>query len=118
MMRDTGAHRAAAADADQPDIDEIRLDAVLQATADPIRRHMLAVLAERGEVTAAEMNLPVTRATGSYHCRILRQAGWTYTRVRGRERYLSLRREDLDELYPGLVDAVLAAERTEQTRPR
>ncbi|GAA4545818.1 ArsR/SmtB family transcription factor [Amycolatopsis samaneae] len=116
MASDTGVRRSAAADADQPGIDGIRLDAVLQAAADPIRRYMLAVLAERGEVTAAEMDLPVTRATGSYHCRILRQAGWTHTRVRGRERYLSLRREDLDEVYPGLVDAVLAAERAERER--
>ncbi|MFE7117919.1 ArsR/SmtB family transcription factor [Streptomyces sp. NPDC057654] len=115
--RGAGARRSAAADADQPDRDGIRLDAVLHAAADPIRRHMLGVLAERGEVTAAEMNLPVTRATGSYHCRILRQAGWTHTQVRGRERYLSLRREELDALYPGLVDAVLTAERTEQERP-
>ncbi|RJO70752.1 ArsR family transcriptional regulator [Nocardia panacis] len=105
-------------DGDQPDTARIELDAILHATADPLRRHMLALLAEHGEMTAAEMALPVSRATGSYHCRILRQAGWTHTRVRGRERYLSLRRADLDGLYPGLVEAVLAAELAERERPK
>ncbi|MFE7316595.1 ArsR/SmtB family transcription factor [Streptomyces sp. NPDC057555] len=115
-MTATPRPRLDAADSDQPDTADIELNAVLHAAADPLRRHMLALLAEGGELTAAEMDLPVTRATGSYHCRILRQAGWTHTRVRGRERYLSLRREDLDERYPGLLDAVLAADRAERGR--
>ncbi|WP_411144395.1 ArsR/SmtB family transcription factor [Streptomyces sp. x-80] len=118
MVRVADSSGSAPADSDQPDVADIALDAVLHAVADPLRRHMLSLLAEHGELTAAEMDLPVTRATGSYHCRILRQAGWTHTRVRGRERYLSLRRRDLDELYPGLVDAVLAADGIERKRSR
>jgi hypothetical protein len=45
------------------------------------------------------------------HFRILREAGVTVTRVSGAKRLVSLRREDLDARFPGLLDAVLRAGR-------
>ena len=44
------------------------------------------------------------------HLRLLREAGLTRARQRGTEREISLRRDDLEERFPGLVD-VLTAER-------
>ena len=41
--------------------------------------------------------------------RVLREAGVTHTRPDGTRRHVSLRREDLDERFPGLLDALLAA---------
>jgi DNA-binding transcriptional ArsR family regulator len=40
---------------------------------------------------------------------VLREAGLTRTRVAGTSRYVRLRRDELDRLYPGLLDAVLTA---------
>jgi hypothetical protein len=37
------------------------------------------------------------------------EAGVTNTRVDGTRRYVSLRRDDLDARFPGLLDALLAA---------
>jgi DNA-binding transcriptional ArsR family regulator len=44
----------------------------------------------------------------SHHLRVLREAGLTRTRVEGTRRYVSLRREDLQARFPGLLEAVLA----------
>jgi len=50
---------------------------------------------------------------------VLREAGITLTRPEGTHRFVSLRRDDLDERFPGLLDAVLAAAEREalQTSP-
>lgn len=38
---------------------------------------------------------------------MLREAGVTWTTVQGRTRLVRLRRDDLDERFPGLLDSVL-----------
>lgn len=97
------------ADPDQPATAELCLGGLLQAFSDPLRQRIVRRLAADGEAGCGDIELPVTRATGSYHFRILRTAGWTHTRKIGRERYISLRRADLEERFPGLLDALLRA---------
>jgi DNA-binding transcriptional ArsR family regulator len=97
------------ADADQPATADLCLGSLLQAFSDPLRQRIVRRLAADGEAGCGDIELPVTRATGSYHFRILRTAGWTHTRKIGRERYISLRRADLEERFPGLLDALLRA---------
>jgi hypothetical protein len=41
--------------------------------------------------------------------KVLREAGVILARVHGTERILSLRKDDLDKRYPGLLDAILTA---------
>jgi hypothetical protein len=41
------------------------------------------------------------------HLKLLRDAGVTRTRAEGMRCFVSLRREDLDHRFPGLLDAVL-----------
>jgi hypothetical protein len=45
----------------------------------------------------------------SHHFRVLRDAGVVRTRSDGAAHMNVLRREELDRLFPGLLDAVLAA---------
>ncbi|MEU1762067.1 helix-turn-helix domain-containing protein [Micromonospora sp. NPDC005223] len=45
---------------------------------------------------------------GEQHLKVLREAGMTRTRDAGTTRYVRLRREEMDRIYPGLLDAVLA----------
>jgi DNA-binding transcriptional ArsR family regulator len=49
----------------------------------------------------------VSKSTMSHHLRVLRQAGITHTRVSGAHRYVSLRWDDLEARFPGLLEAVL-----------
>ena len=48
------------------------------------------------------------RSTLTYHTRILRENGITFTRSQGRSCLISLRARDLNDRFPGLLDSVLA----------
>jgi DNA-binding transcriptional ArsR family regulator len=97
-------------DLHHPSVDELDLTAVMHALSDPARRQVVGTLAAEGERPCGSFPLGVTKATASYHFRVLREAGITLTRVDGAHRFLTLRRADLDARFPGLLDAVLAAE--------
>jgi DNA-binding transcriptional ArsR family regulator len=92
-----------------PACDEIELAAVLQALSDPMRLTIVVALAEGGEHACNSFNLPVVKSTCTHHFRVLREAGVIRQRQEGTSRLNSLRRADLDERFPGLLDAVLAA---------
>jgi DNA-binding transcriptional ArsR family regulator len=93
-----------------PSRDQLDLTAVMHALSDPARRKVVAALAAEGERACGTFDLGVTKATASHHFRVMREAGITMTRVDGAHRYLTLRRDDLDARFPGLLDAVLTAE--------
>jgi DNA-binding transcriptional ArsR family regulator len=97
-------------DLHHPAADEIQLTAVMHALSDPARLSILRTLAAEGERACGTFPLGITKATASHHFKVLREAGITMTRLDGAHRYLTLRREDLDARFPGLLDAVLAAE--------
>jgi DNA-binding transcriptional ArsR family regulator len=48
----------------------------------------------------------VPASTSSYHLRLLREAGVTRSRAEGTQRIISLRRDDLEGRFPGLVDVL------------
>jgi DNA-binding transcriptional ArsR family regulator len=99
------------ADLDSPTVDEINLVDVLQALGDPVRLQLLRALDEAdGEMACGEIPLPVTKSTRSHHFKVLREAGLIEGRIEGTRRYYTLRREDLDVRFPGLLDTVLRAE--------
>ena len=55
------------------------------------------------------MGLSITKSTATHHFRVLRDAGVIHQVEDGTARLNSLRREDLDARFPGLLDAVLGA---------
>jgi DNA-binding transcriptional ArsR family regulator len=93
-----------------PSKDEIELGAVLHALSDPIRLKIVAALAS-GEVgqTCGSFDVPVTKSTCTHHFRVLREAGVIHQDQEGTARLNTLRREDLDARFPGLLDTVLNA---------
>jgi DNA-binding transcriptional ArsR family regulator len=95
----------------QPAREEIRVEQVLAALGDPVRLMFVRELARTPAVGVAcgVIPLPVTKSTRTHHLRILREAGVITMRAEGTRRVASLRREDLDALYPGLLDGVLGA---------
>ncbi|WP_041315502.1 ArsR/SmtB family transcription factor [Saccharothrix espanaensis] len=95
-----------------PARDEIRIEAVLHALADPVRLHIVRELAQCPDgVSCGVMDLGISPSTLTHHVRTLREAGVVFVRPRGTSRISSLRRDDLDALYPGLLNGVLAAPR-------
>jgi DNA-binding transcriptional ArsR family regulator len=91
-----------------PNAGELEFSRVLEALADPVRLQIVAALAS-GERPCGSFPLPVGDSTRSHHLRILREAGVTRTRVSGTQRLVSLRRDELERRFPGLLDSVLAA---------
>ncbi len=93
----------------QPATDAIRMVEVLRALADPVRLEIIQRLAVTGEESCNAIggDLDVHQTTLSHHYRVLREAGITWTTVKGRSRLVRLRRDDLDTLFPGLLDSVL-----------
>jgi DNA-binding transcriptional ArsR family regulator len=103
---------------DMPARADLDLAEVLEAFGDPVRLLIVSALRE-GERPCGSFPLPVGDSTRTHHLRILREAGVTATRLSGTQRIVSLRRDDLDARFPGLLDSVLAAQRTtRQTAPR
>lgn len=96
---------------DEPSRAQLDMTIVLAALADRGRLATVRALAAAGEATCGEVpamsGLTVSKSTISHHLRILRQAGITHTRRAGSRRYVSLRRDDLDLRFPGLLNAVL-----------
>ncbi|MFC4016860.1 ArsR/SmtB family transcription factor [Micromonospora sp. GCM10011542] len=98
----------------EPELRDVPVTAVLGALADDIRLRIVRALAEEGERACGSLELGISKATRSHHLKVLREAGLTRTRAAGTSRYVQLRRADLEQLYPGLLNAVL----TRQTPPQ
>jgi len=96
-----------------PRIDELSLPDVLHALSDPVRLNIVCSLAERDEQPCSSVEATVSKSTLSHHFKVLREAGVTYTRVNGTHRLVSLRRDELEERFPGLLDCVIDASRVE-----
>ncbi|CAN5438305.1 helix-turn-helix transcriptional regulator [soil metagenome] len=93
----------------QPPTDQIELTSVLSALSDPLRLDLVRELAECGiERTCGSFNLPIAKSTATHHWRILREAGVIVSREEGTKKYNRLRRDDLEQRFPGLLDSILA----------
>ena len=90
---------------------DIQIESVLHALADPVRLRIVRELARIGcdGIACGAIDLPVTKSTRTHHLRILREAGVIQVRPVGTSRITTLRRDDIDALYPGLLDGILAA---------
>ncbi|MBT2442021.1 helix-turn-helix transcriptional regulator [Streptomyces sp. ISL-36] len=95
---------------DHPAREEIHLEGVLHALSDPVRLRIVSDMAREGtELSCSHFDLPVTKSTTTHHFRVLRESGVIQQIYRGTAKLNALRREDLDALFPGLLDSVLDA---------
>ncbi len=83
---------------------------VLQAMGDPQRLMMLKIFAD-GEwhpCGAGDWATGLHKSTISHHIKILREAGLLEDQQHGRNKYARLRRDAIDERFPGLLNGVLS----------
>ena len=91
-----------------PARDEIQLVDVLQALGDPVRLQIVRFLeGSDGAIACHEIPIPVSKSTGSHHLKVLREAGVVKAQADGTKRYYTLRTDDLEARFPGLLDSVL-----------
>jgi DNA-binding transcriptional ArsR family regulator len=97
-----------------PEIDDVPLEAILHALADPVRVRIFADLArqECAQNCTAFANVaekPIPKSTLSQHFRILREAGLIRSERHGVEMHNSSRAAEVDARYPGLLAAIAKA---------
>jgi DNA-binding transcriptional ArsR family regulator len=92
-----------------PQVAVLDLSAVLHALSDPVRRSIVARLAREGEVPCGGFGLSVSKSTSTHHFRVLREAGVIEQVEQGNRKLNTLRREELERSFPGLLEAVLGA---------
>jgi DNA-binding transcriptional ArsR family regulator len=91
-----------------PPASALDLSTIMRTLGDPVRLEIVRLLADGRPRVCGELStaLEIPSSTGSYHLRLLREAGLTRTRPDGTLRHITLRRDDLDERFPGLVDVL------------
>ncbi|SIO87607.1 Transcriptional regulator, ArsR family [Nocardiopsis sp. JB363] len=93
---------------EHPVLDEVGLVTVLSALAEPTRLRIVCMLAEReGERAWKDIDLPIAQSTLSHHLKILRNAGLLLNRTEGTRCFVSLRDQELESRFPGLLETVL-----------
>lgn len=98
-----------------PTREDLSLPAILYALGDPARLRIVGQLAETNEaISCGDLSVvkEVPKSTGSHHFKVLREAGLIRMVPQGRRVLVSLRREDLEAQFPGLLEAILRIPRT------
>jgi DNA-binding transcriptional ArsR family regulator len=97
-----------------PDLDAVELTSVLFALSDPARLELVRLIAREGPQTVANcqaVDPAAPKSTFSHHLKALREAGLIRNEPAGRQRMVSLRRDEVDDRFPGLLESVLATAR-------
>jgi DNA-binding transcriptional ArsR family regulator len=93
-----------------PSKDDITLEGVLGALADPMRLRIVKVLMGRDSCMSCTEAAPcpdMAKSTLSHHFRILRDAGLILTSKRGVEHRNVVREEDINARFPKLLPTIL-----------
>jgi len=98
----------------EPAAADFQLPRILAALADQHRLATVRYVARKGESCCAdviqEAGLAITKSTFSHHLRILREAGVLTKRIQGTKGYTRLRKDDVDQRFPGLMDSIIDAD--------
>ena len=84
------------------------MPSVLHALSDPVRLEIVRSLHGKPELSCSHIPATVSKSTLSHHLKVLREAGVTHTRAEGTQRLVSIRIEDLEGRFPGLLECVLS----------
>jgi DNA-binding transcriptional ArsR family regulator len=91
-----------------PEVSQFDLQQVLEALVDPVRRSIVTQLDAAGEdVKCGALDMPVSKSTATHHFKVLREAGVIRQYYVGTSRMNALRRAEMNEAFPGLLDALI-----------
>ncbi|MFJ3201909.1 ArsR/SmtB family transcription factor [Streptomyces sp. NPDC086989] len=103
----------AAAELTHPRAEDLGLAEVLAALGHPVRLEIVRRLASGGETSCGEVVPDLPRSSVTHHLKTLREGGVICQRPQGRKLSLTLRRDDLELRFPGLLHLVLTGARSE-----
>jgi len=91
-------------------MDQVELTDIMYALSDPTRLEIVGRLAKAGrKMTCGELDLNRPKSSMSHHFKILRAAGLVETLIEGTEHMNSLRVEEIEQKFPGILQSVLRA---------
>ncbi|MGN9794959.1 ArsR/SmtB family transcription factor [Streptomyces sp. OZ13] len=90
-----------------PDVDDFDLFRIMSALTDETRLTIVVTLAASPGLACSGFNREVAASVLTRHFRVLREAGLIRQHDVGTRRINTLRKEDLDQRFPGLLDLVL-----------
>jgi DNA-binding transcriptional ArsR family regulator len=91
-----------------PSAESLDLATIMRTLGDPTRLEIVRLLGDGEERGCHDISTAVglPNSTCSYHLKLLREAGLTRARAAGVQRWISLRHDDLEARFPGLVDVL------------
>lgn len=92
-----------------PEREDITIYGILAALSDPTRLSIVRKLAECDEQCPFDFLDIASKQNLTHHMKVLREAGLLMSRYEGRNKYIWLRRDIIDDMFPGLLDGVLNA---------
>lgn len=92
-----------------PDVGEFDVLDVLHALSDPTRMTIVRTLRADPERACGTFPVDVAPSTLTHHFRVLRESGVIRQREDGNRKWTTLRGDDLDGRFPGLLDSIVAA---------
>jgi len=106
-----------------PSVEDVTVEGILHALADPVRVHIFAeIAAAKGSQTCSAFlelsDRKVPKSTLSQHFKMLREAGLIASERRGVEMHNTSRCAEIDAKFPGLLAAILEAHRIQSAARR
>ncbi len=106
-----------------PSTEDITVESVLHALSDPVRAHIFAEIAKAQcpQTCSAFLEVigrEVPKSTLSQHFKVLREAGLIRSERKGVEMHNTPRCDEIDDRFPGLIAAIMAAHRAQTERQR
>src|SRR5689334_20464697 len=102
-----------------PPIDEVTVEAILHALAEPVRAAIYAEIVASDCARSCSSLVKISdkavpKSTLSQHFKVLREAGLIRSERRGVEIRNTSRCAEIDRRFPGLLHAILAAHKSQQ----
>jgi DNA-binding transcriptional ArsR family regulator len=90
-----------------PPIETISLEQILHALSDSTRLSFVKSLTKEEKQSCGNLTIGMSKSAASHHFRVLREAGILHMQEQGKHYINSLRKDEIDSRFPGLLDAVL-----------
>jgi DNA-binding transcriptional ArsR family regulator len=92
-----------------PEREDITIYGILAALSDPTRLQIVRQLAKQEECCPFDFLDMASKQNLTHHFKVLREAGLIKSRYEGRNKFVWLRRDIIDDMFPGLLDGLLQA---------
>lgn len=99
-----------------PAAKDLTIDGLLYALSDPIRRGIVAKLLSCESASCSQVCTEVAPSTISFHYKVLRESGLIRSEKKGVEVISSVRKEEVDKRFPGLLESILEHHKPQKTK--